>query len=110
MAGSNSQHDMMMANGQGSQGYAVQSNTGAAGASREGKRGQAQQKKDDVNMMMQEQYDQLPDNCSNAKYLDIEATKLMGSGSFGKYSIMLGLNRSQMTGFECLVPFGLAKF
>ena len=28
---------------------------------------------------------ELPENCSNARYLDIQAKKLMGSGSFGKY-------------------------
>ena len=31
-----------------------------------------------------EQFSQLPENCSNARYLDIQAKKLMGSGSFGK--------------------------
>jgi len=29
--------------------------------------------------------DTLPDNCSNNYYIDIEAKKIIGSGSFGKH-------------------------
>ena len=32
------------------------------------------------------QFAELPENCSNARYLDIRAEKLMGSGSFGKFN------------------------
>ena len=35
------------------------------------------------------QFAELPENCSNARYLDIRAEKLMGSGSFGKFNPFL---------------------
>lgn len=50
-------------------------------------------------MMMQQtalqgQFGELPENCSNARYLDIQAKKLMGSGSFGK-SLAVALLKKQ---------------
>ena len=39
-----------------------------------------------TNPQLQSQYNELPENCSNARYLDIQAKKLMGSGSFGKFN------------------------
>ena len=64
------------------QGAAGHRAEGGAGAKR-GQRGL----QDDVAMGME--YDDEPKNCSNAKYLDIQAQKLMGSGSFGKYTVMM---------------------
>lgn len=40
-----------------------------------------------MSQQLQRQFNELPENCSNARYLDIQAKKLMGSGSFGKTSI-----------------------
>ena len=45
-----------------------------------------------ANANIQNQFNELPENCSNARYLDIQAKKLMGSGSFGKSSDIV-LNR-----------------
>jgi len=42
-----------------------------------------------TNSQLQNQYQELPENCSNARYLDIQAKKLMGSGSFGKFTTFL---------------------
>ena len=55
---------------------------------------------------LQDQFHELPENCSNARYLDIQAKKLMGSGSFGKSILLRGVffHSKRVTSVTCHWP------